>query len=201
MCKATCKNADTIDYKMEFMRAGLQPIRTEQGQPSIEERKINVRLILEELNELARDGYGIETSFKFMLFKLIADDLYVNKDGNIVCGGPGDTEQYNPVATLDALCDLRVVCDGPVLSSGLQGVFPAAMREVHVTNMNKFVNEATAQASCQYYLSAKDTPAFYDHAGDGSGNFVIKNAQTNKVLKPIGWQEPNLGQFIDGNEK
>lgn len=41
------------------------------------------------------------------------------------------------VETLDALCDIQYVLDGTFLEFGLQAVKPAAMAEVHASNMSK----------------------------------------------------------------
>ena len=73
----------------------------------------------------------------------------------------------DPVAALDALCDMGYVADGTALTLGLQHVFNAAFNEVHRSNMTKL---------------------------DGNGKPVINSA--GRVVKGPLFEEPNLEQFI-----
>lgn len=48
--------------------------------------------------------------------------------------------ERDPVATLDALADMRYVADGAILHLGFADVFAEAMDEVHASNMSKLVD-------------------------------------------------------------
>ena len=74
---------------------------------------------------------------------------------------------HDPVATLDALCDLQYVLDGAFLQLGFAGVKEAAFADVHRSNMAKL----------------------------GPDGKPIRRAD-GKILKPEGWQPPNLKQFL-----
>lgn len=70
-------------------------------------------------------------------------------------------------ATLDALIDLQYVLSGTVLALGFAGVFDEAFAVVHRANMAK--------------LGPEGRPIYRE---DG------------KVLKPEGWQPPDLSPFV-----
>ena len=71
------------------------------------------------------------------------------------------------VEVLDALADIGYILAGTVINHGMQHIFDDAFNEVHRSNMAKLV--------------------------DGK---VIRR-EDGKVLKPEGWQAPQLAQFLD----
>jgi len=71
------------------------------------------------------------------------------------------------VKILDALSDLQYVLDGTYIAFGLDHVKQAAFEEVHRSNMAKLGPD---------------------------GKPIIRS--DGKILKPEGWQPPNLKQFI-----
>ena len=70
------------------------------------------------------------------------------------------------VEVLDALADIGYILAGTVINHGMQNVYDDAFNEVHRSNMAKLV--------------------------DGK---VIRR-EDGKVLKPQGWQPPQLAQFL-----
>jgi predicted HAD superfamily Cof-like phosphohydrolase len=75
----------------------------------------------------------------------------------------------DPVAALDALCDLRYVLDGTTLALGLHHAFPGAFAEVHRSNMSKL---------------------------DADGNPVINEA--GRVVKSDRYRPPELHHYLEG---
>lgn len=73
------------------------------------------------------------------------------------------------VEVLDALCDIQYVLDGTFLEFGLHSLKPAAMAEVHASNMSK--------------LGADGRPVL---RADG------------KVLKGPEFRRPDLGRVLEG---
>jgi predicted HAD superfamily Cof-like phosphohydrolase len=71
------------------------------------------------------------------------------------------------VEVLDALADIGYILAGTVINHGMQHIYDDAFNEVHRSNMAKVV--------------------------DGK---VIRR-EDGKVLKPEGWQAPQLAQFLD----
>lgn len=195
---------NSINQKLEFMQACGQTVRDTPGTPTIEERKLNLALILEEVYELARDGYGMESTFRHMVQKKLQEEAvkrdspFANEllkwfdEGGIEEERPqyfSDTHTYDPVATLDALCDIRVVADGPILSSGLQGVWQEAMAEVHASNMSKFTTSGFQAGD--FALTA---PGLTTH--ENNGFWCVKNA-AGKVQKPNWHFKPDLKSIYE----
>ncbi|MEJ6562992.1 MAG: hypothetical protein QNL85_04735 [Euryarchaeota archaeon] len=71
------------------------------------------------------------------------------------------------VEVLDALADIGYILAGTVINHGMQHIYDDAFNEVHRSNMAKLV--------------------------DGK---VIRR-EDGKVLKPEGWQAPQLAQFLN----
>ena len=70
------------------------------------------------------------------------------------------------VEVLDALADIGYILAGTIINHGMQDIYDDAFNEVHRSNMSKLV--------------------------DGK---VIRR-EDGKVLKPEGWQPPQLAQFL-----
>jgi len=71
------------------------------------------------------------------------------------------------VEVLDALADIGYILAGTIINHGMQDIYDDAFNEVHRSNMAKLV--------------------------DGK---VIRR-EDGKVLKPDGWQPPQLAQFLN----
>ena len=71
------------------------------------------------------------------------------------------------VEVLDALADIGYILAGTIINHGMQGIYDDAFNEVHRSNMAKLVNGK-----------------------------VIRR-EDGKVLKPEGWQPPQLAQFVE----
>lgn len=71
------------------------------------------------------------------------------------------------VEVLDALADIGYILAGTIINHGMQDIYDDAFNEVHRSNMSKLV--------------------------DGK---VIRR-EDGKILKPEGWQPPQLGQFVE----
>ena len=71
------------------------------------------------------------------------------------------------VEVLDALADIGYILAGTIINHGMQRIYDDAFNEVHRSNMAKLVNGK-----------------------------VIRR-EDGKVLKPEGWQPPQLAQFVE----
>ena len=71
------------------------------------------------------------------------------------------------VEVLDALADIGYILGGTIINHGMQKIYDDAFNEVHRSNMAKLVDGKVIRR------------------GDG------------KVLKPKGWQPPQLAQFLE----
>lgn len=110
------------DYHMTpvlaFHKAFGHPVNETPTVPDIETRLLRVKLIAEELIELA-DACGVKLSI----------------DGNYLHVEPADRDRCDLVEVADALGDLRYVVDGANLVYGIPG--HAVLQEVHRSNMSK----------------------------------------------------------------
>ena len=70
------------------------------------------------------------------------------------------------VEVLDALADIGYILAGTIINHGMQDIYDDAFNEVHRSNMAKLV--------------------------DGK----VLRREDGKVLKPEGWQPPQLAQFL-----
>ena len=70
------------------------------------------------------------------------------------------------VEVLDALADIGYILAGTIINHGMQAIYDDAFNEVHRSNMAKLVNGK-----------------------------VIRR-EDGKVLKPEGWQPPQLAKFL-----
>ena len=71
------------------------------------------------------------------------------------------------VEVLDALADIGYILAGTIINHGMQHIYDYAFDEVHRSNMAKLV--------------------------DGK----VLRREDGKVMKPEGWQPPNLAQFLE----
>ena len=71
------------------------------------------------------------------------------------------------VEILDALADIGYILAGTIINHGMQDIYDDAFDEVHRSNMAKLV--------------------------DGK----VHRRDDGKVMKPEGWQPPNLSQFLE----
>ena len=71
------------------------------------------------------------------------------------------------VEVLDALADIGYILAGTIINHGMQHIYDDAFDEVHISNMAKLV--------------------------DGK----VLRREDGKVMKPEGWQPPNLAQFLE----
>ena len=71
------------------------------------------------------------------------------------------------VEVLDALADIGYILAGTIINHGMQHIYDDAFDEVHRSNMAKLV--------------------------DGK----VLRREDGKVMKPKGWQPPNLAQFLE----
>jgi predicted HAD superfamily Cof-like phosphohydrolase len=77
----------------------------------------------------------------------------------------------DPVAALDALTDLQYVLDGAYLALGFARFKDAALLEVHRSNLAKLGPD---------------------------GRPILRS--DGKIMKPQGWQPPNLARILSGTE-
>jgi len=183
----------SVERVKEFMITAGQPVYPLTSHVDIDkfvEERLYLRLslCLEELSELACEGFGKKGAVKFQKLlqeksKEIFDALYNEEI----------PEKCDRKATLDGLADMRVVADGFAWEIGLGESLEAAVNEVMDSNMSKFcILEEDIKATVIKYanLGIETTT---EKVGDF---YVIYRKEDNKVLKGINYREPDLGELL-----
>ena len=156
--------------QVELFQKTFGDIVAELGQePSVEKRKLRLKLIFEELKELAVDGFGLESTFN----QICINSLDFSKEAV-------DTEIFNPEESLDAVCDLLVVTYGAACINGHSTIIDESFDETMKSNMSKSCNtlDEAQYTVAQYHKEGRET--YYKQI---DGLYVIYDSETNKILK------------------
>lgn len=192
---ATAANAygtSGFERVTNFHEAFGLPVNGPGYVPTIEERLLRGRLMLEEVLEHLLTGLGLT-----LVWHDEAEpdqEYYVNaemlKNGSVKLMLEHEGAPYNPVETLDGLCDVKVIANGTGVAFGLP--VPDADRLVYEANMAKLgpdgrpiINGVTPG-----YEGHPDNPELAD-----SG--FRHDLPIGKVLKPAGWQPADIAGLFD----
>lgn len=181
-----------LESIIEFQKAGGHTVAysTDNHIPSIEDRKLRLKLIFEELSELA-DAYGMNQTFNKICYHHI--DSQVDNFGNL-CNDVIDTEEFNKVEALDALCDLSVVVNGGYCISGFTDIAQEAYDETMRSNMSKFcysLDEALAT------VAGKDDWTYRVTNINGKDVYVFLRKSDGKILKGKSFFVPDYSKLLE----
>ena len=177
-----------INKVKEFHETFGHPINDQENEIDLKTRQLRIKLIFEELEELAKASDVLET-FHNLCYDTVYDEYqetrlpYFYHDGNNV-----DKKEE-----LDALVDIEYVLSGAVLCLGYHDVYDEAFDEVHSSNMSKM---------CLSLSQAEETIAFYknkqvsSHYIKKDGGYIVLRNEDNKILKNIYYKEASLNKFI-----
>lgn len=112
-------------HVIEFMRAADQPVPDEPGLPDMHTRQLRVRLIAQELRELAQ-AYGVRVT------------LDSNQPEDLITVVPEDRYTPNLRDAYDATLDIQYVTVGNGVAMGLD--LQPGWEEVQKSNMSKFID-------------------------------------------------------------
>lgn len=155
----------------EFERMGSGDATLMERKPTIPtERLMNLRLKLlrEETNELEGE--------------------FVNHNW-----AKESTAREALIGMLDAVCDIQYVLSGAILYFGFAGIFEEAFREVHRSNMTKFLTTEQEAVKEIAKFKEQNIECYYKEVQD---KFVIFRLSDGKLLKPNSYSKANLEQFI-----
>lgn len=89
---------------------------------------------------------------------------------------------------IDALCDIQYLLNGTIDLLGFTEQFETAFKEVHRTNMTKFLSSLNdVQRTIEDYTNA----GVKCHYTEKNGKYAIIR-EDGKLIKPIGWEKPKL---------
>lgn len=153
--------------------------------PSVDKRKLRLKLIFEELSELA-EAYGLDETFN----QICSNHLMSQGLSDIV-----DTYIYNPTEALDATCDLLVVTHGAACINGHSTIIDEAFDETMRSNMSKSCRtlDQALYSIAEYHKEGRDT---YHKLVNGV--YVIYDSVTNKILKNRdGFFKPDYNKLLN----
>lgn len=116
----------TVEQVLAFHELFEHPIGTLEGSEPLKIRQLRIKLLFEELKELA-EASDVRKTFYNLCLNTCDSPWHSKADGNNV----------DRVEELDALCDLQYVLDGKKLTSGLYEIFDQAFDLIHENNMKK----------------------------------------------------------------
>jgi len=161
--------------------------------PKSDKFQLALGLILEELIEAAESGSNEECEKFFISAEKAIEDakysLFLRQ------------QSYNDKESLhelrDACADMRVVLGNLIHFAGIKEKFNEDFNEVMDSNFSKFCStEEQAQESVEAYANGTHPnkmgeviECYYEKVGD---YWIIKRKNDNKVLKSIGFKEPNF---------
>ncbi len=157
----------------EFHRLFEQPVISIQEVETKETRQLRIKLLFEELSELA-EASDVVATFNSLCRRTIGNHPPILVDG----------DKVNYVEELDALCDIQYVLAGKLLTSGLHEVFDEAFDIVHSNNMTK------AHKSKEHIQITTDRTHVRLTAVERDGKWLAFNSD-NKLTKP--WDHKKVG--------
>lgn len=174
-----------IEAVKEFHEKFSHPINDYKNQIELQTRQLRIKLIFEELQELAEASDVKETFIDLCLAVKdeAEDNNWVDEDGNNV-----DKKEE-----IDALCDIQYVLSGAILALGHQKNFDDAFDEVQRSNMSKMcTTEKEVEDTIKHYKE-KGVEGYSVKKGDV---WIVLRKGDDKVLKNIYYQEAQLEKFV-----
>lgn len=184
-----------LEAVREFHEVFNHPVNNYKNDIPLKLRQLRIKLIFEELEELAKASDCMETFDKLCLASQLEygdDKLLKEQDiqGEIFMVSSG----VNKKEELDALGDLQVVLSGAVLALGYQDVFDEAFEEVQRSNMSKMCHTLEeVEATIKYYKETRDVESY---SIEKDGGWIVLRKDDDKILKNVNYSEANLHQFI-----
>ncbi len=184
----------SLQQVAEFHSTFEHPIAdSPEAQESLKIRQLRIKLLFEELAELAEAGdvkrtMGLlcdEYSMKLlenhggteMSIEEAKDALNEMYDSREILDG----NKVDKVEELDALCDIQYVLNGKILTAGLQTTFDANFDRVHANNMTKAHN--SVEHAKETINKLNGFPEDYSLLNSGDGKFRLLN-RFGKLIKP-----------------
>jgi len=172
-----------LDSVKEFHEKFNHPVNNTDSEVSEELRKLRIKLIFEELQELSQ-ATGQEEYFL---------DLCESKAGSEVVKN-NTPDGRDRKEEMDALCDITVVTMGAALALGHHEKFDDAFNEVHRSNMSKMCNTLEEVKETQdWYLNDRNTESYSVKKGD---KWIVLRKSDDKILKNKFYSEADLQKFV-----
>lgn len=161
------------------------PVHYSPREPTMEERVLRAKLLLEECVETIEQGLGVEISI---------DLREIAKAGARSCGKflvirPDYRTPYDPVETLDGLADVKVIANGTAVQFGLP--LPEADEEVFESNMSKLDEEGRPIVNHCTICFGLGTDSECNH------ELLDPSQPVGKILKGPNFRKPNIKAILE----
>ena len=156
----------SIEQVKEFHETFSHPIGDISKVEPLATRQLRIKLLFEELEELAEASDVQKTFFELCHGYTEGCDTTLDVDGDNV----------NQIEELDALCDIQYVLNGKILTAGMQEIFDKNFDLVHHNNMSKLMDREAAELT----YASLSYPGSISPKGNG---FIVTNLD-GKIIKP-----------------
>ena len=185
---------DSIKLVNEFHEAFDHPVTKPGSDIDLQYRQLRVKLLFEELKELA-EASDVKGTFNELCLESINEEF--GSDLDIESDYISDGDNVDKIEELDALCDLQYVLSGAVLTLGHSSYFDSAFEDVHNSNMTKLCeNMDEVNDTIEYYVNERGMDRddiTYVPNGD---KFMINRKSDLKVLKNVHYQAVDLRNYV-----
>lgn len=175
---------NTLKQVSSFHETFNHPIGEDSAtKESLKVRQLRIKLLFEELSELAEAGDVRKTFLQLCdeYSEKTNDQIHLN-DCTLV-----DGDNVNKQEELDALCDIQYVLNGKIITAGLQYVFDRGFNQVHENNMTKAHRSHEHALETALKANLEDGyKIIQKHAG------VILLSNAGKVIKPFDHKKVEL---------
>lgn len=170
-----------LESVKKFHASFNHPVEESIVDDNLHIRKLRLKLLYEEIEELSH-AMGTDDT----LHELCKETLLKEKN----------TEVYDKVETLDALCDIQYVLSGAIISMGYKNIFDDAFDEVQRSNMSKMCNSIEeAEDTLNYYKKERGEKLELKVDIKDDGKYIIVR-EDHKILKNVHYSPADLKKFI-----
>lgn len=186
---------DGITRSVEFHSTFGMPVNQPGYEPTVSDRLLRAKLLLEETLETITKGLGLRVYGP-------TGGIVADATGTCLTVEHREGDLYDPVETLDGLADVKVIANGTATALGLP--MKAADYEVFCSNMTKMPTDGkpivNREVSCKICGGTgggySDPVECYEC--DGKGTQLLDPKQpVGKVLKPDTYTPANIRAIIE----
>lgn len=174
---------NSFEMTRKFHEAMELPVHDSPREPTVSERILRAKLLLEETLETIEKGLGLHVHVRAELLGTgcLEDAIELQHRGGA----------YDPVETLDGLADVKVIANGTALQFGLP--MTAADCEVFESNMSKLDDNGRPIMNC---CTVHAHPERFHEVSD-TCNLLDPTKPVGKILKGPNFREPNIKGLLN----
>jgi len=177
-----------INEVKEFHETFDHPVNNVSDNIPVEIRQLRLKLLFEELQELA-EASDVMGTFNKLCNEIISNNV-LNETGR------SDGDDVNKVEELDALADIQYVLSGAILALGHGDNFDKAFQDVHNSNMTKLCNDIDqVNDTIDYYVNERGMDREDIIFSPNGDKFMINRKSDMKVLKNVYYQSVDLNKY------